>query len=173
MRLANTLSLLAAIGAFCVLCLSGCLYQFQGGNFPEHLRTLGIAPVENDTPRLEVTGELQDQLTRNLARSLGVQPAGSDVADAVVHVKVTSYTVNAPNYRQGAAGAPAEVLQRQVMITAQVQIVDQVNNQVYWEESGVRGEGQFLEQSENEELGRLEAIELLVQQIVDGAQSNW
>jgi len=153
--------------------LSGCLYQFQGGNFPEHIRSLGIAPVENDTPRLEVTGELQDQLTRNLPRALGVQAAGSDAADAVVRVRITNYQVNAPNYRQGAAGAPAEVLQRQVTITATVQIVDQVNNEVYWEQSGMNANGQFLESSETEEVGRIEALELLVQQIVDGAQSNW
>ena len=167
-RARSLLVLVACAGA-----PAGCMYQFQGGNFPEHIRTLGIAPVENDTPRLEVTGELQDQLTRNLPRALGVQAAGSDVADALVRVRVTGYQVNAPNYRQGAGGAPAEVLQRQVSITATVQIVDQVNNQIYWEDSGVRAEGQFLESSETEEVGRVEAIELLVQRIVDGAQSNW
>jgi hypothetical protein len=152
---------------------AGCMYQFQGGNFPEHIRTLAIDPVENETPRLEVTGELQDQLTRELPRALGVRPAGTDVADAVVRVRITSYQVNAPNYRTGSSGQPAEVLQREVMITAVVQIIDQVNNQVYWEDSGVRAEGQFLESSEPEEIGRAEAIELLVQRIVDGAQSNW
>lgn len=152
---------------------SGCMYQFQGGNFPAYIRTLGIEPVENETPRLEITGELQDQLTRNLPRALGVTAAGTDVADAVVLVRITDYQVIAPNYRSGAAGQPAEVLQRQVSITAQARIVDQVNNQVYWEETGLRAEGQFLESSETEEVGRLEAIELLVQQIVDGAQSNW
>ena len=61
----------------------------------------------------------------------------------------------------------------QVSISATVQIVDQTNNQIYWEDTGVRAEGQFLEQGETEEIGRLEAIELLVQRIVDGAQSNW
>jgi hypothetical protein len=170
-RRARPLGLRAALLA--ALTASGCIYQFQGGNFPEHIRTLGIAPVENDTPRLEVTGELQDQLTRNLPRALGVQAAGSDQADAVVRVRITSYNVIAPNYRQGGAGQPAEVLQRQVSITATVQIIDQINNQVYWEDSGVRAEGQFLEQGETEEIGRFEALELLVQRIVDGAQSNW
>ena len=151
----------------------GCVYGFQGGNFPEHIRTLGIDPVENDTPRLEVTGELHDLLTRDLPRALGVRPAGTDVADAVVRVRITRYEVNAPNYRPGSRGQPAEVLQRAVTISAAVQIVDQVNNQVYWESSGVRAEGQFLEASETEEVGRAEAVELLVQRIVDGAQSIW
>ena len=162
-----------ALGIALATGAAGCVYGFQGGNFPSHIRTLGIDPVENDTPRLEVTGELHDLLTRDLPRALGVRPAGTDVADAVVRVRITRYEVNAPNYRPGARGQPAEVLQRAVTINAAVQIVDQVNNQIYWESGGVRGEGQFLEASETEEVGRAEAVELLVQRIVDGAQSIW
>lgn len=152
---------------------SGCLYQFRGGSFPDHLRTLAIEPVENETTRLELTGEIQDQLRDNLPRALGIRSAGSERADATVVVRITRYEVIAPNYRSGARGQPAEVLQRQVMITAQAQIVDQVMNQVYWEENSLRADGQFLEGTEAEEVGRAEAIERLVQKIVDGAQSNW
>jgi hypothetical protein len=155
------------------LAASGCIYHFTGGNFPEHIRTLAIDLPINDTPRLEITGELQDLLVRDLPRSLGVRQAGPDEADAIVRVRITSYQVNTPNYRPGAAGDRPEVLQRQVMISAQVQIVDQVNNEVYWEDNALRGEGQFLEASETEELGRAAAIKLLVQRIEDGAQSNW
>ena len=149
------------------------MYQFRGGNFPEHIRTLAVEPVENDTPRLEVTGELHERLQLELPRALGVRAAGSDVANALVRVRITGYEVNAPNYRSGSATQRAEVLQRQVLIVAAVQIVDQVNNQVYWESTTLRAEGQFLEASEPEDVGRAEAIELLVQRIVDGAQSNW
>jgi hypothetical protein len=156
-----------------VLALPGCLYSFRGGSFPEHIRTLAIDLPINDTPRLEVTGELQDLLVRDLPRSLGVRQAAPEEADAILRVRITSYQVNAPNYRPGATGDRPEVLQRQVMISAQVQIVDQVNNEVYWEDSTLRAEGQFLEASETEELGRAAAIKLLVQRIVDGAQSNW
>ena len=160
-------ALLAAVVAF-----SGCLYHFRGGNFPEHVKTLSIDPILNDTPRLELTGELQEQLLKNLPRSLGVRPAASGDADAVVRVRITSYQVVTPNYRPGVTGDRPEVLQRQVTITAQVQIVDQVNREIYWEDTTLRGEGPFLE-SETEEVGRTAAIERLVQRIVDGAQSNW
>lgn len=152
---------------------SGCLYRFRGGNFPEHIRTLSVDPIVNDTPRLELTGEIQDRLLRDLPRALGVRPASPEEADAVVRLRITSYQVNTPNYRPGAGGQRTEVLQRQVMITAQVQIIDQVNNEIYWEDTALRGEGQFLEAADSEEVGRSEAIELLVQRIVDGAQSNW
>jgi len=48
-----------------------------------------------------------------------------------------------------------------------------VENVILWESRGLVAQGEFLESSESEEVGRLEAIELLVQKIVDGAQSNW
>jgi hypothetical protein len=54
-----------------------------------------------------------------------------------------------------------------------VEILDLVNNVVLWENQSVMAQGQFLEASESEDVGRAEAIELLVQKIVDGAQSNW
>lgn len=155
------------------LASSGCIYHFRGGNFPDHIRSLSVDPIVNDTPRLELTGEVQELLVRDLPRSLGIRPASSAEADAVVRVRITSYQVTTPNYRPGAAGGRPEVLQRQVLITAQAQIVDQVNNEIYWEDNSLRGEGQYLEASETEEAGRLAAIKLLVQRIVDGAQSNW
>ncbi len=54
-----------------------------------------------------------------------------------------------------------------------VEIVDLVENVILWESSNVVAQGEFLEAGETEEIGRVEAIELLVQKIVDGAQSNW
>ena len=59
------------------------------------------------------------------------------------------------------------------MITVRIEIVDLVQNVVLWEDRGVTAQGEFLEASESEDVGRAEAIELLVQKIVDGAQSNW
>ena len=173
LRPSRRLVLAAAPALAAALAAGGCLYQFRGGNFPEHIRTLAVDPVVNDTPRLELTGELQELLVRDMPRSLGVRPAATEEADAVLRVRITSYQVNAPNYRPGAGGDRPEVLQRQVMISAQAQIVDQVNQEVYWEDNSLRGEGQFLEAGETEELGRQAAIRLLVQRIVDGAQSNW
>lgn len=156
------------------LTTTGCLYSFRAGSFPPpHIKTIAVAPFENETTRFELSGELYDQLFRNLPRALGIRTAGEDVADAVVRGTIVRYDVVAPNYRAGAEGQPAEVLQRQVSITVRVEIVDLVNNVVLWENRSVMAQGQFLEASESEEVGRAEAIELLVQKIVDGAQSNW
>jgi hypothetical protein len=150
------------------------MYSFRAGSFPpEHIRTIAIQPFDNETTRFELSAELYDQLLRNLPRALGIRTAGEDVADAVVRGGILRYDVVAPNYRAGAEGRPAEVLQRQVTLSVQVEIVDLVENVILWEERSVQAEGQFVEASEAEEVGRAEAIDLLVQKIVDGAQSNW
>lgn len=85
---------------------------------------------------------------------------------------VRRYSVDSPLYRPGAAGT-TDVVERQVTIGLTVEIVDVRNNVILWEDTGVSAQGRYLEASQAEETGRLEAIERLVQRIVDGAQSNW
>jgi hypothetical protein len=165
----------AALGATLGLCLAlaACNYSFRAGSFPPpHIQTIAIEPFANETTRFELTGELYDQLLRNLPGALGIRTAGADVADAIVRGSINRYDVAAPNYRAGQPGQPAQVLQRQVNISVSVEIVDLVDNVVLWESSNVTALGEFAEGAP-EDGGRLRAIELLVQSIVDGAQSNW
>ncbi len=161
---------LAVLG---ILLVAGCNYSFRAGSFPPpHIQTIAIEPFENETDRFELSGELYDQLFRNLPSALGIRTAGADVADAIVRGSITRYDVVAPNYRQGSGGQAPQVLQRQVNIAVSVQIVDLVQNVILWESNGVTAQGEFAEGAP-EEGGRQEAIDLLVQKIVDGAQSNW
>jgi hypothetical protein len=163
----------AAAVVLLTVALSGCNYSFRAGSFPPpHIRTIAIEPFDNETARFELTGELYDQLLRRLPGALGIRTAGADVADAIVRGRITRYDVVAPNYRAGQPGAAAQVLQRQVNISVSVEIVDLIENVILWQSSGVTGRGEYPEGSP-EENGRLRAIELLVQEIVDGAQSNW
>lgn len=156
------------------LSASGCVYSFTAGSgFPDHVRTIAVVPFENETNRFELTQEVHEELLRRLPRALGIQPAGEEVADAVVRGTIRSYDLNSPLYRQGSQTDPAQVLQREVVIVVQVEIVDLTLNEILWDDQSLRVQGQYLEDSETEEVGRVEAIELLVQQIVDGAQSNW
>ena len=156
------------------LLVSGCMYSFRAGSFPpEHIRTIAIEPFENEATRFELSAELYDQLLRNLPGALGIRTAGADIADAIVRGSILRYDIAAPNYRAaGAGGEPATVLQRQVSLSVRVEIVDLVENTILWESSNVVAQGEFSEGAP-EEGGRQEAIELLVQKIVDGAQSNW
>ena len=73
---------------------AGCMYSFRAGSFPpEHIKTIAIQPFDNETTRFELSGELYDQLLRNLPRALGIRTAGEDVADAVVRGVILRYDV--------------------------------------------------------------------------------
>ena len=137
------------------------------------MKTVAIVPFENTTNRPELTDEIFLQLMREFPRSQGLQPAGEDVADAVVRGTIKQYQLSTPSYRANAAGETPDVLQRQVTIVLEVEIQNLVDNVVLWENTNISGRGQYLEESETEEVGRALAIELIIQQIVDGAQSNW
>ena len=155
-----------------VLVTSGCNYGFRSGSFPDHIRTVAILPFDNDTNRFELTQEIHEELLRELPRALGVTNAGEDVADAVVQGRIVRYDMTAPLFRAGQQLGQVDVLQRQVSIRVEVELIDLVENVILWDDRSLTTQGQYLE-GESEELGRIEAIELLVQRIVDGAQSNW
>lgn len=156
------------------LLLSGCLYSFKAGSFPPpYIKTIAVEPFTNQTDRFELTNEIYAQLLKQLPSALGIRTAGAGVADAVVKGTIENYDVAAPNYRAASGGQPAQVLQRQVTITVKVQIIDRVHNVVLWENSSVIGQGEFADATQTEDVGRTQAIAVLVQKIVDGAQSNW
>ena len=155
------------------LMLSGCNYSFRSGSFPDHIRTVAILPFENDTNRFELTQEIHEELLRELPRALGITNAGEDVADAIVQGRIVRYDLTTPLFRPGQERDQVDVLQRQVSIRVEVELIDLAQNVILWDDFALTSEGQYLEESESEEVGRVEAIQLLVQRIVDGAQSNW
>ena len=162
-------------GALAMVMLAGtsCNYSLRGGSFPDHIQTVAVLPFENQTTRLELTQELFDVMSRELPRALGIRAAAADNADAIVQGVIQNYNLSTPNYRPSDTGDRAEVLQRQVTIVIQVELIDRAESLILWDSSNLRGEGQYLEESETEEDGKLIALELIVQRIVDGAQSNW
>ena len=155
-----------------VLSAGGCNYGFRSGSFPDHIRTVAILPFDNATNRFELTQEIHQELLRTLPRALGVTNAGEDVADAVIQGRIVRYDMTAPLFRSGQQAGQVDVLQRQVNIRVEVELIDVVENVILWDDAGLSTQGQYLE-GEPEDVGRAEAIELLIQRIVDGAQSNW
>jgi hypothetical protein len=58
-----------------------------------------------------------------------------------------------------------------VQITVSVQIFDQKQNKVLWEKQGMMVQGEY--DPNQEAKGRKLALEKLINDIVDGAQSQW
>lgn len=165
---------LLAVPAAVTLSFTACMYSFTAGaGFPDHIRTIAVVPFENETNRFELTQEVHEALLRQLPRSLGLTTAGEEAADAVVTGTILRYELTAPLYRRGQQAETVQVLQREVVLVVRVEVLDRENYTILWDQQQLRVVGQYLDASETEEVGRTEAIELLVQEIVDGAQSNW
>lgn len=165
-----------AVASFALLLVfAGCNYGFRGGGgFPSEIRSLYIESFENTTPQFEIEQQLFRELTERLPRALGVRYAGEVNADAVVRGRITRYEDAAVNYRTGVGGQQnVEVLQHQVQVTVAVEIVDRRRNVVLWESSTLTGRGDYNPDQQTDQEARRKAVELLVTQIIDGAQSQW
>ncbi len=154
--------------------LTACNYGFRGGGgFPSEIRTIYIRPFDNSTPQFELDQLLFRKLTEKLPRALGVRQAGEETADAWVRGTITRYDDVAQNYRPGSATTSVEVLQHQVQITISIQLIDRRNNTVLWESQVLTGRGEYQPSTQTDTAGREQALNNLLQQIIDGAQSQW
>ncbi|MFQ5549973.1 MAG: LPS assembly lipoprotein LptE [Gemmatimonadales bacterium] len=150
---------------------SGCLYGFAGGGLPSHIRTIAILPLDNQTAEPALTQESTNAIRDALEGRLGLRVAGEETADAVVRGAVLSYEPDIPlSFRAGAAGNVA-VTRRRVQITLRIEIYDRVEDRMLWQRSSLVVDGEYAPPEESR--GRELALEKLVNDIVDGAQSQW
>ena len=148
----------------------GVRYGFAGGGLPSHIRTMAVLPFENETAAPELQGELFELLRRELRGRLGVREGAEATADAVVRGAIKTYDVDIP---VGFSADPQQAVsaRRKLQVTIDIQIVDQSNNRVLWERRGLRAEGEYAERAEAD--GRRTALRKIVDDIVEGAQSQW
>jgi hypothetical protein len=166
-------SAVVAVGILVVMLASGCNYTFRAGaGLPGHVRTLAVLPLENESDRFDLAQEIYEAILRDVPRAFGVRTASEENADAIIRGTVRRYTVDAGSYRS-APGGGAEVLERSVSISLEIQVVDRVERMILWENRSLTVRGQFIEGAELEETGRELAIEQIVRDIVNGLQSNW
>jgi outer membrane lipopolysaccharide assembly protein LptE/RlpB len=163
-RLAIALVLAGSAGA--------CNYGLKGGGgFPPEIRTIYIAPLDNQTVEFDIDDQIFSALREQLPRALGLSLAGERNADAVVRGTVTRYEAAAQNYRPGQPGR-VDVVQQEIQVTMSIQIIDVRNSEILYEQSAISGRGAY-DPNQTDEIARARAIEVLIQQIINGAQSQW
>ena len=158
------------LAALALLAGCGIRYGFSEGAFPPHIRTMAVVPFENETPSAELQSELFESMRRRLQQRLGVRDAPQERADAVVRGHIRTYDADAP-VAFSADPRQASSARRRLQITVDVEILDQTNGRTLWSRKGLRAEGEYAERAEAE--GRKQAIEKLVNDIIEGAQSQW
>lgn len=151
----------------------GCNYGFVGGGFPAHIRTIYIEPFENQTPQFELEGRLFTALVDELPAQLGLRTAGEESADAILRGRILRYDDVAQNYRADAQRPAGNVLSHEVQIGISAELVDVRENVIRWEARSLTGRGTYDPGAQTEEIGQREAIENIIEQLIDGAQSQW
>jgi hypothetical protein len=136
-----------------------------------------VLPFENLTPEPVLTQEVTSAVREAVQSRLGLRPAGEDQADAVVRGTIQQYN---PDLPVTFAGTPTpgqqsrvEVTRRMVQISVNVRIVNQREGKTLWERTGLVVQGEYEPGRETEAVGRRKALEKLINDIVDGAQSQW
>jgi pyrrolidone-carboxylate peptidase len=135
-----------------------------------NIKTVAILPFDNETPEPALTTEVATAVHQAIESRLGLRPSGEQSADAVVRGRITRYDADLPLAVQTGTGQ-ANVTRRQVQITVDIAIVDQRDGKTLWQNQSLTVLGDYQPPSEAE--GRKVALDKLVTEIVNGAQSQW
>ncbi|MCC7193977.1 MAG: hypothetical protein IT356_00305 [Gemmatimonadaceae bacterium] len=150
----------------------GCLWRYglHGGGLPSHIKTVAILPFDNQTISTDLQRELADALRKGFSSRLGLREAAEDRASAVVRGTIVNYDMDVP-VAFSANPAQATSARRRLQVRVDVEIVDQTTGKVLWSKKGVSAEGDYAES--DEPAGRKQAVERIVNEVIEGAQSQW
>lgn len=151
--------------------LAGCLYGFAGGGLPADIKTVAVLPFDNYTSEPTLTQLISQKVREAVQNRLGLRQAGENQADAIVRGSITRYDPDVPTAYQGGDNGQITVTRRLVQITVTIEIMNQRTGKALWQRSGLTLEGDY--DPPNEADGRDKALEKLVTNIVEGAQSQW
>jgi hypothetical protein len=131
---------------------------------------VAVLPFDNQTPEPTLTQEISQAVREAVEQRLGLRQSAEARADAVVRGSITRYEPDLPVAYTGGDSA-VTVTRRQVEITVSVEIRDQKQGKALWERNGLTVRGDYEPGREAE--GRQKALDDLVTNIVEGAQSQW
>ena len=154
-----------------LLAATGCVYGFSGGGLPAHVRTVAILPFDNRTGEPALAQEVSDALAQAVQGRLGLRASSESNADAIVRGEIVRYEPDIPLSYEAGQGQ-VQVTRRRVQITLNVEIFDQRQGKAIWQRSGLSVDGEY-DLTAGEVAGRRLALQKLVTDIVEGAQSQW
>ena len=149
---------------------SACAYGFSGGGLPTHVRTVAVIPFSNETASPEITREVTDALREGLSKRLGLRDASEEKASAIARGTIVKYEIDVP-VAYSADPNQATATRRRLQIVVDVEIYDVVAGKTIWQKKSIMGEGEYSERFEAE--GRKAAINRIVNEVIEGAQSQW
>ena len=154
-----------------VVAVSSCMpYGFAGGGLPSHIRTVAVIPFENLTSAPQLQQELTLALRAELKDKLGLREAAESHANAIVRGTIQRYETDIP-IGFSATNKDQTSARRQLQISVDIEMIDQSTGKSLWQRKGFIADGQYEERGEA--TGRRQAIKRIVDELVQGAQSQW
>jgi len=160
--------------AFLASCASagvglGC-YGFSAGSKDKRIKTVAVIPFDNETASADLPRELAEALREALEKRLGYRAAPEEKADAIMKGKIVRYELDVP-VAVSADRRQSSTARRRLSIAVDLELIKQSDGVVLWQKSNLMAEGEYAERAEL--TGRKEAIQRIVSEVIDGAQSQW
>jgi hypothetical protein len=157
------------VSALLCLALVGCRfpYSFQSGGLSRDLRTVAVLPFTNRTTASGLERELQELISGDMRR-LALREAPQGSADVIIDGTISRYEPDIPI--AFSAGARNPGTRRKVDITIDVTISQPAAGKVLFKKV-FSASGEYAEGSEA--TGRREALVKLVNDMIQGVQSQW
>jgi hypothetical protein len=163
---------LLTYGAVSLLLIAGgCRFPYtfrNGGGLDSNLRTVAVLPFENKTTTPGLEREIQELLSTEM-RKLGLREAPERSAHVLVTGVIARYEVDIP-VAFSADPRSAAGTRRKLEVSVEVSITAQEQGKVLFRRT-VSAPGEYAESAE--QAGRRDAFTKLVNDIVQGVQSQW
>jgi hypothetical protein len=101
---------------------------------------------------------------------LGLRDASEAKANALVRGTIQRYETDIP-IGYSANNKQTTTARRLLQLVVDIEMIDQVTGKTLWQRKGLLAEGQYEERGEA--TGRAQAIEQIVNDVIEGAQSQW
>lgn len=155
-----------ALAALALVGVGACGYSFRSP-VPAHLDTVYVPTFQNETREFQLTQQITERVIGEFLNESRLRLVGDEEdADLLVVGTVKTYEEEALSYDPGQAANP-DVFSRRVLLTVDVRLEDQVEEEVLWENASLREWGEFSEErGESREDGILRALDKIAEELL-------
>jgi hypothetical protein len=154
-----------------VVLAAGCMpYGFSGGGLPSHVHTFAVATFDNQTATPQLPKELTDALRERVRDRLGLRDASETKANAIVRGTIQRYETDIP-VGFSASNKQQTTATRSLELRVDIEMIDQVTGKTLWQKKGALAQVSY--QEGDEPAARKRAIDQIVSDLIEGAQSQW
>lgn len=151
--------------------VAGCMpYGFAGGGLPSGVHTFSVATFENQTATPQLPKELTDALRARIRDRLGLRDASEAKANALVRGTIQRYEIDIP-VGYSASNKQQTTATRSLELRVDIEMLDQISGKTLWQKKGALAQVSY--QEGGEPAARKRAIDQIVNDLIEGAQSQW